>query len=213
MSSQTDSNPQQKNWAHRRRRRYIVDKPFQYRLIGLLLAIWAANSIFFSIILFYFYEGHIQRFYNLVPREGIAPLLSAPVLFTVALGFIAVFGLIMVGIIGMYMSNQIAGPIYRVKLSLNRVSEGDVNFEIRFRDRDFLKDLPGYFNNMLRGLKEQGFAEIEALKKIEAHWDQVDKAKGFLRELREKKEQRFGLTPDEPRESAEKSNRLSQAVH
>ena len=213
MSSQTDSSPQQKNWAHRRRRRYIVDKPFQYRLIGLLLAIWAANSIFFSIILFYFYEGHIQRFYNLVPREGITPLLSAPVLFTIALGFIAVFGLIMVGIIGMYMSNQIAGPIYRVKLSLNRVSEGDVNFEIRFRDRDFLKDLPGYFNNMLRGLKEQSSREIDALKKIEAHWEQPEKAKGFLRELREKKEQRVGVTPEEPREPAEKSNQLSPAVH
>jgi hypothetical protein len=208
MSSQSDSNPQQP----RRRRRYIVDKPFQYRLIGLLLAVWAANSVFFSIILYYFYEGHIQRFYNLVPREDIAPLLSAPVLFSVAIGFILAFGLVMVGIIGTYMSNQIAGPLYRVKLSLNRVSEGDVNFEIRFRDRDFLRDLPGHFNNMLRGLKEQGTTDIEALRSIESQWEQHDKAKSLLRELREKKERQYGLTAEEPGEPVETSQ-LSQAVH
>jgi methyl-accepting chemotaxis protein len=211
MSSQTDSSPQQQN-RPRRRRRLIVDKPFQYRLIGLLLAIWAANSIFFSIILYYFYEGHIQRFYNLVPREGITPLLSAPVLFSVAIGFIILFGLVMVGIIGMYMSNQIAGPLYRVKLSLNRVSEGDVNFEVRFRDRDFLRDLPGYFNNMLRGLKEQGTTDIEALQKIEARLDPNDKAKNMLRELREKKERQYGLASEEPGEPVE-TDELSPAVH
>ena len=70
-----------------RRRQFIVDKPFQYRLIGLLMAIWLANSLFFSIILYYFYEGHIQRFYELVPRPGIAPLLEAPVLFSIAIVF------------------------------------------------------------------------------------------------------------------------------
>lgn len=208
MSSQTDSRLQQP----RRRRRLIVDKPFQYRLIGLLLAIWAANSIFFSIILYYFYEGHIRRFYNLVPREGIAPLLSAPVLFGVAIGFILLFGLVMVGIIGLYMSNQIAGPLYRVKLSLNRVSEGDFNFEIQFRDRDFLRDLPGHFNNMLRGLKDQGTTDIEALRGIEAQLEQPEKAKGMVRELREKKERQFGLSSEEPGEPVE-TNQLSQAVH
>lgn len=208
MSSKSDSSPQRP----RRRRRLLVDKPFQYRMIGLLLAIWAANSIFFSIILYYFYEGHIQRFYNLVPREGMTPLLSAPVLFGVAIGFILLFGLVMVGIIGMYMSNQIAGPLYRVKLSLNRVSEGDFNFEIRFRDRDFLRDLPGYFNNMLRGLKEQGTTDIEALRSIESQLEQHDKARNLLRELREKKERQYGLTSEERGEPVE-TGQLSQAVH
>ena len=81
MSNQEASKPKFSGRKNRRRR-LIVDKPFQYRLIGLLMAIWMANSLFFSIILYYFYEGHIQRFYELVPRPGIAPLLSAPVLFS-----------------------------------------------------------------------------------------------------------------------------------
>jgi hypothetical protein len=99
-----------------------------------------------------------------------------------------------------------------VKLSLNRISEGDFNFEIRFRDRDFLRDFPGYFNNMLRGLKEQGTTDIEALRSIESQWEQQDKARSLLREFREKKERQYGHTTEESGEPVETSQ-LSQAVH
>ncbi len=209
MISETESSTQKKAlW----RRQLIVDKPFQYRLISMLLAVWAANSIFFSIILYYFYEGHILRFYSLVPRQGLAPLLSAPTLFGIAVGFIFVFGLMMVGIIGMYMSNQIAGPLYRVKLSLNRISEGDVNFEIRFRARDFLRDFPGYFNNMMRGLKEQATRDIETLRAVEEQLEDSDKARSILTELRAKKEHQFGFTEEKSETSADPGH-LSQAVH
>ena len=34
-------------------RKYVVDKPFQYRLIGTLLAIWLANSVFFALVLYF----------------------------------------------------------------------------------------------------------------------------------------------------------------
>jgi hypothetical protein len=178
----------------------------------LLLAIWAANSIFFSIVLHYFYEGHILRFYDLVPRGAARPLMSVPVLFTTAIGFILVFGLVMIGIIGMYLSNQIAGPLYRVKLSLNRISEGDVNFEIQFRDRDFLRDFPGYFNNMLRGLKEQGVNDVETLKSIESNLTDTGKARDLVRELREKKEQQYGLALEKTEPEGE-SRPVSEAVH
>ncbi len=180
-----------------RRRRLLIDRPFQYRLIGLLLAVWVANSLFFSIVLYYFFEGHIKRFYVLVPRPGMVPWLSSTNLFLVAIGFVVLFGITMVAILGLYLSNQIAGPLYRVKMSLNRVSRGDVNFEVRFRDRDFLEDLPGYFNGMLKALKDQGTEEIEILKSVESNLDDLAKVQTLLRELREKKEIQLGLIVDE----------------
>jgi methyl-accepting chemotaxis protein len=205
MTSQAESSPPKRKRGNRRRQ-LIVDKPFQFRLIGLLLAIWAANSLFFSIILYYFYQGHILRFYDLIPRPGMVPLLQAPVLFTVAIGFIMLFGMVLVGIIGVYLSNQIAGPLYRVKLSLKRVTEGDVNFEIRFRDRDFLEDFPGYFNRMLESLKERGNADLEVLKALEASLNDPNKSKSLIRELRERKEAQLGLVSDSP-------DQVSVAVH
>ena len=206
MTTQAESNPSEAQRKPNRRRRLIVDKAFQYRLIGLLLAIWAANSLFFSIILYYFYQGHILRFYHLVPRSGLVPLLSAPMLFSVVIGFILCFGMVLVGIIGVYLSNQIAGPLYRVKLSLNRVREGDVNFEIQFRDRDFLEDFPGYFNGMLESLKQQGGSDVEALNAIEESLSEPLKSRALIRELRQKKQTQIGL-------STEDADRVPVAIH
>ncbi len=205
MTTQGESKPQERRKPNRRRR-LIVDKAFQYRLIGLLLAIWGANSLFFSIILYYFYQGHILRFYHLVPRSGLVPLLSAPVLFSVAIGFILSFGMVLVGIIGVYLSNQIAGPLYRVKLSLNRVREGNVNFEIQFRDRDFLEDFPGYFNGMLESLKQQGGSDVEALNAIEESLSEPQKSRALIRELRQKKQTQIGV-------STEDADRVPVAIH
>jgi len=206
MTTQTESSPSEVRRKPNRRRRLIVDKPFQYRLIGLLLAIWAANSLFFSIILYYFNQGHILRFYHLVPRTGMVPLLSAPVLFSVAIAFILCFGMVLVGIIGVYLSNQIAGPLYRVKMSLNRVREGDVNFEIQFRDRDFLEDFPGYFNGMLDSLKQQGAGDLEALNAIEDSLTEPQKVRALIRELRQKKQTQIGV-------SSEDADRVPVAIH
>jgi len=205
MTTQAESSPTT-GGRKNRRRQLIVDKPFQYRLIGLLLAIWTANSLFFSIILYYFYQGHILRFYHLVPRTGMVPLLSAPMLFSVAIGFILLFGMVLVGIIGIYLSNQIAGPLYRVKLSLTRVTEGDVNFEIRFRDRDFLEDFPSYFNRMLESLKKQSGNDVETLKAIEESLSDPQKSRALIRELRERKQSQLGLP-------AEKADRVPVAIH
>ena len=204
MTSQAEPRPQ--GGRQNRRRQLIVDKPFQYRLIALLLAIWAANSLFFSIILYYFYEGHILQFYHLVPRSGMVPLLSAPVLFSVAIGFILLFGMVLVGIIGVYLSNQIAGPLYRVKLSLERVTSGDVNFDIRFRDRDFLEDLPGYFNKMLQALKDQGSNDIEVLKAIEENLSDPAKTRALVQELKERKQVQIGV-------ASEDADQVPMAVH
>ena len=76
------------------------------------------------------------------------PLLTLPALFGVAIGFVVVFGLVILGIVGLYMSNQIAGPLYRTKLCMDRVGKGDWGFNLQFRHGDFLRDLPGVFNQM-----------------------------------------------------------------
>ena len=90
------------------KRQYIVDKPFQYRLIGTLLTIWAANTVFFTLVLYFLYDGHLIRFYDLVPRAGMLPLLTLPNLFAVSILFVSVFGVIVLVIIALYLSNQIA---------------------------------------------------------------------------------------------------------
>ena len=70
------------------KRRYIVDQPFQYRLIRTLLLIWLAHSVFFTLVLHFFYEGHLRQFYDLVPRPGLLPLISPSTLVALSSAFV-----------------------------------------------------------------------------------------------------------------------------
>ncbi len=178
------------------KRQYIIDKPFQYRLIGTLLCIWAANTVFFTLVLYFLYDGHLMQFYDLVPREGVLPLLTLPNLFAVSIVFVSVFGVIVLGIIALYMSNQIAGPIYRTKKSLDRVGQGDWAFELSFRDGDFLNDFPEVFNAMLEKLRRQSVEELDELKAIEASAGDASEVTARVKKLRDKKEAQLGVSSD-----------------
>jgi hypothetical protein len=174
------------------KRQYIVDKPFQYRLIGTLMSIWLAYSLFFIIVLYFFYEGHLKQFYTLVPRPGPQPLLTLPMLFTLSMVFVCIFGFVVLSIVAIYMSNQIAGPLYRTKLSLARVGNGEFGFRLQFRQGDFLNDVPGVFNAMLDGLRRQAETDAEQVAAIEKAAGDPATLKRLLRELRRRKEAALG---------------------
>ena len=195
------------------KRQYIVDKPFQYRLIGTLLCIWAANTIFFTLVLYLLYDGHLIQFYDLVPREGMLPLLTLPNLFAVSILFVSLFGVIVLGIIALYMSNQIAGPLYRTKKSLERLGQGDLAFKLQFRHGDFLNDFPQIFNAMLERLRRQSAEELDALKAIEASVSDADELAARVKKLREMKEAQLGVSSDVAANHDEEAEPVSLAVH
>lgn len=194
------------------KRQYIVDKPFQYRLIGTLLCIWAANTIFFTMVLYFLYDGHLNQFYDLVPREGMLPLLTLPNLFAVSILFVSLFGVVVLGIIALYMSNQIAGPLYRTKKSLDRVGQGDFAFKLQFRNGDFLNDFPDVFNAMLESLRRHNVDELDELRAIEAASDDGE-ITARVKKLREKKEAQLGLASESAEGKGEEQEPVSVAVH
>ncbi len=214
MSNESPSKPTKK-WGNRpplHKRQYIVNKPLQYRFIGLLFTIWGANSLFFSIVLYLLFESHIDRFYDLVPKEGIYPLLTIPAMLASAVAFVSVFGVVVIGIMAVFISNQIAGPLHRTKLSLNRIIAGDWAFNLKFRDTDFLNDLPPVFNAMLDHLRQRSASEIEDLKAIESA-SSDDEVVALARRMRESKETLIGIGA-EGRVSEEKHQEVvSAAVH
>ena len=195
------------------KRQYIVDKPFQHRLIGTLLCVWAANTIFFTLVLYLLYDGHLNRFYDLVPRDGLLPLLNLPTLFAVSILFVSVFGVIVLGIIALCMSNQIAGPLYRTKKSLARVGQGDLAFKLQFRHGDFLNDFPEIFNAMLERLRRQSAEELEELKAIEASADDAREVTARVKKLRETKEAQLGISSEDAGSQGEEPEPVSLAVH
>jgi methyl-accepting chemotaxis protein len=178
------------------KRRYIVDQSFQYRLIRTLLSIWLAHSVFFTLVLYFFYEGHLRQFYDLVPRPGLLPLISPSTLFAISIGFVVAFGFVVLLVVAVYMSNQIAGPLYRTKKGLDRVARGEWSFHLQFRQGDFLRDVPAAFNNMLDSLRHQAEMDVEELRAIEALDEDPAEWKRLVRKQRERKEAQLGIGPD-----------------
>jgi hypothetical protein len=194
------------------RRRYIVDVPFQYRLLRTLFYVWLAHSLFFSLVLYFFYEGHLLRFYDLVPRPGLFPLLSPSTVFALSVGFVFLFAFVVLGLVGLYMSNQIAGPLYRLKTGLDRVGRGEWGFHLQFRQGDFMRDVPVAFNNMLDSLRHQAEMEVEELRAIEALEEDSAEWRQLLRKQVERKEALLGIGP-EPGGSSREPETVSLTVH
>lgn len=81
--------------------------------------------------------------------------------------FFSVAGLlIIVGIISIYMSHRIAGPLYRLKTYFTELAKGDLSFEMRVRKGDELSDMVDEFNAMVRGLKKCVTADRQKVKDV-----------------------------------------------
>lgn len=180
------------------KRQMIVDKSFQYRLIGTLLAFWAANALFFVLVQHFLYRGHLKAFYALVPRDGMEPLMSFDSLLDLSVVFAAVFGATVLTLIGTYLSNQIAGPLYRAKGALERVAQGDWTVDLRFRETDFLQDYPTVFNGLVSSLRRGAEQDLQELELLAAAAGDRDDVRASIDRLRARLEERLGGEASSP---------------
>ncbi|MBF0547136.1 MAG: methyl-accepting chemotaxis protein [Candidatus Riflebacteria bacterium] len=61
---------------------------------------------------------------------------------------------IIIFIVSIMYSHQIAGPAYKLEKSINRIAGGDLTFEIHLRKNDNLKELATAVNTMLAKFRE-----------------------------------------------------------
>ncbi len=72
---------------------------------------------------------------------------------------------VLIGILGIYFTHKVAGPIYKMKLLLGQVGEGKLNFHGRLRKGDELQDFFETFATMVEKLKTRQHGEVEKLEK------------------------------------------------
>jgi hypothetical protein len=72
---------------------------------------------------------------------------------------------VLIGLLGIYFTHKVVGPIYKMKMLLNQVGEGKLNFQGRLRKGDELQDFFEVFAKMvekLRARQAQEVAELES---------------------------------------------------
>ena len=61
----------------------------------------------------------------------------------------AVIGLVVIAVVSILLSHKMAGPIYRLKLELKKLKEGNSSMPIKFREGDYLVDMEEDLNHCI----------------------------------------------------------------
>jgi len=71
---------------------------------------------------------------------------------------------VLIGLLGIWFTHKVAGPIYKMKMLLGQVGDGKLTFHGRLRKGDELQDFFEAFLSMVEKLKERQAAEVSALE-------------------------------------------------
>ncbi len=134
------------------RRNYIVHKKFQFRMLGLLLILVFAATLFTTLVNHYFFLSSIVNFieqYGQPPTGGELIIASTRPLF-----IILPIAFLVLAVVCIFVSHRIAGPLYRLKMFMEKVQNGDYTVNLRFRKGDAIHDVADCFNQMVEGIKQ-----------------------------------------------------------
>lgn len=169
-----------------KRRNYFIEKKFQTKYIILTILMLLSYSFLFIIIIFAPYILTLHFNYPLAEKVDAARvlLLLHSTIWPWIGGVILFFG-----VVSIFVSHKIAGPLFRIKKSLAQVSEGDLSVVIKLRKWDDLKDLAEHINVLIEELR----TFVTALR------NDYNLLSDYIQELEQKIEQK-GLTEESGRE-------------
>ena len=72
---------------------------------------------------------------------------------------------VLIGLLGIYFTHKVAGPIYKMKRLLKQVGQGNLRIESRLRKGDELQDFFDAFTQMVAGLRAMEKDQLDELDK------------------------------------------------
>lgn len=135
-----------------KRRRYLIHKKFQFRMIGTLIVLVLSATVITTLVNYFFFLSAVVDFtaeYRRAPTgnelfaASFRPLIVIlPVVFVV------------LAIMVCLISHHIAGPIYRLKMYMKKVQDGDYSARLTFRKSDAIHDVADSFNDMVDSIRQ-----------------------------------------------------------
>jgi hypothetical protein len=72
---------------------------------------------------------------------------------------------VLIGLLGIYFTHKVAGPVYKMKRLLKQVGQGSLRVEARLRKGDELQDFFDAFTQMVAGLRDMEKRQLDDLDK------------------------------------------------
>ena len=161
-----------------KRKNYLIDKSFQLMFIARYIIIILISIILFACITGTYYFVKFQageakykeiilvkkeQVKQVVQNDGTKTELRIPGIESITSRFVIVFwpllitNLILILFIATYsifFTHRMAGPIYRLRVSLDRMIEGDYDFSIQLRKDDFYQNLAQKLDEVRQKMKD-----------------------------------------------------------
>lgn len=134
----------------KKRKNYFIEKRFQAKYMVLTMLMLLAYSFLFVAVIF---APPIMKLYLNYPpgvqEEASQMLLLLDDKIWPWIGAVILF----FGVISIYISHMVAGPLFHLKKSLSRVTQGHLDEVIRLRKWDDLKDVAEHVNELTGELR------------------------------------------------------------
>lgn len=139
--------------AIKRKRMIVVNRDLQLRYTGAAVLVGTMTTLlttFFILLPLYTFKILI------IPR-----FLPAP--FMVMIVMALVMNVLAVFVLGLMLTNRIAGPLYSLVRAMRQTGRGDFNSHLTVRSNDDLKFVIRHFNDMSAGLNRMTKEDIESI--------------------------------------------------
>ena len=136
-----------------KRSQYIVEKDIQYRYVELIL-MYILTFFLVTVAIIYFsgWRQIVQKLSNVYPQAMLVGILNT-VYLRLWIGFIILLPIAFVSAV--LASHKIAGPLVRIKRSLNQLIEGNYNITVKLRKGDHLQDVADQLNKLAETLRKK----------------------------------------------------------
>ncbi len=140
------------------KRTFLVEKAYQIKFILKIVAFVVLATILTGVIAYFLTDEALEHnFYSIHSkisnvRELLLPSVIA-IMFVVT-AIVAFF----TTIISLIESHKVGGPIYRFKMNLDKIGNGDLNTVSKLREGDELQDFTATINQMTKGIKTRVIA-------------------------------------------------------
>lgn len=134
------------------RKVYLINKPFQYSILGWFSCLsLILVAIFYSAIWYFFHNLRMEAVSVGLPPDHVFFTFINEQKMVIDKIFIvsSIVALLVILVGGLVLSHKVAGPLYRLTRHLNEHTKSDIT-PVKFRNGDYFPEIEDAFNNFLK---------------------------------------------------------------
>lgn len=133
------------------RKNYFISKGMQSKFAGTILLLAFLVAVITACNIYVLGSFFVSTKTTLVEARGVTSIMQHFFTeFWPRLLLLIFVNVIIIFIVSVMYSHQTAGPAYKLEKSIQRITEGDLTFEVSLRRNDNLKELASALNDLLK---------------------------------------------------------------